>query len=220
MLTTIMQKFTRTSPPDMATNEAAALLASCSLPDPDDLRRQLAAFESQRDADDVAWERLDRTTSNPRAFMEQQAIAERRERLLLQIGALKSQIAAAERRRAAFVALLDILYSIDQQIAQASQQMYADFLLVTTKDERRARIESLDGLVRVRARIAAALAAVSPARRFHRGAPDPFGSLVADLRACATDIERALGPGMPRAALAWPMDAQALIAALNEGIPA
>lgn len=81
----IIQKFTRTSP-DMVTNEAAELLASCSLPDPNDLRRQLAAFASTLAADDGRWEALDRT-SNPRAFLEQQAIAERRERLLSQIDA-------------------------------------------------------------------------------------------------------------------------------------
>ena len=80
MLNTFIEKLRRTSVQDA--NEAASLLASCSLPDPDDLRRQLAAFESQLAADDAAWERLDRT-SNPRAFMEQQAIAERRERLLM-----------------------------------------------------------------------------------------------------------------------------------------
>ena len=68
----IIERFTRQTLPNTTppTAEAAELLASCSLPDPDDLRRQLAAFESQLAADDAAWERLDRT-SNPHAFAEQ-----------------------------------------------------------------------------------------------------------------------------------------------------
>jgi hypothetical protein len=154
----------------MVTNGAAELLASCSLPDPDDLRRQLAAFESQLAADDGRWEALDRAASNPRGWNEQQAIAERRERLLLQIDALKSQIAAAEKRRAAFVALVEILEATDQQIAQASQRLYAD-VLIASKDQHRTRLESLDGLVRLRAKVAAALAVVSPLRKFRRVRP-------------------------------------------------
>jgi hypothetical protein len=215
MLTTIIQKFTRTSPPDMATHEATELLASCSLPDPDDLRRQLAAFESQLAADDGRWEALDRT-SNPRAFLEQQAIAERRERLLSQIDALKSQVAVAEKRRAAFVALVEMLSTIDQQIAQTSQRLYAD-VLITSKDERCAGLALLDGLVRVRARIAAPLALVSALRKFRR-APDPLGALADDLRARADEIDRQRAPGMRGSAFAaLPDGASELIAALNEG---
>jgi hypothetical protein len=212
MLNTFIEKLRRTSLQDA--NDVAELLASSNLPDPDDLRRQLAAFESQRDADDAAWERLDRT-SNPRAFMEQQAIAQRRERLLLQIKALTSQIAAAEKRHAAFVALAQILDATDQQIAQASQRLYADVLIVS-KDERRARLEALDGLVRLRARIAAALAVVSPVRKFRR-APDPSAALTNDLRAAADQIERTLGPGMRRGTAAMPDGASELIANLNGG---
>ena len=195
-------------------NEAAELLASCNLPDPADLRHQLAAFESQRDGDDAAWERLDRT-SNPRAFMEQQAIAERRERLLLQIDALKSQIAAAEKRRAAFVALVEILDATDQQIEAAARRLYADVLIVS-KDERRARLEALDGLVRVRARLAAPLAVVSSLRKFRR-TPDPFAALAHDLRERAEEIDRTLGPGMRRGIAAMPDGAPELIATLNGG---
>lgn len=210
----IIQTFTRASP-DMATDEAAELLASCNLPDPDDLRRQLAAFESQLAADDGRWEALDRT-SNPRAFLEQQAIAERRERLLLQVEASRSQIAVAEKRRAAFVALADILDATDQQIEAASRGLYADVLLLMSKDERRVRLEVIDGLVRFRARIAGPLALVSPLRKFRR-APDPFAALAHDLRTAADEIDRHHAPGMPRATIAWPAGVPALIDALKGG---
>ncbi len=68
MLSTIIEKFTRTLAAGHGDERAAELLASCSLPDPDDLRRQLAAFESQLAADDGRWEALDRATSNPRGW--------------------------------------------------------------------------------------------------------------------------------------------------------
>jgi hypothetical protein len=211
----IRERFMRTPTPEGATkNEAAELLASCNLPNADDLRRQLAAFESQLAADDGRWEALDRT-SNPRAFLEQQAIAERRGQLLSQIDALKSQIAVAEKRRAAFVALVQMLYAIDQQIAQASQRLYAD-VLIASKDERRAGLESLDGLVRMRARMAAPLAVVSRLRTFRR-APDPLTALADDLRERADEIDRHRGPGMPRATIASPAGAQELIETLMGG---
>jgi hypothetical protein len=210
----IRERFTRTPPPDVARNEAAELLASCNLPNADDLRRQLAAFDSQLAADDGRWEALDRT-SNPRAFLEQQAIAERRERLLSQIDALNAQIGLAEKRRAAFVVLVDILNSTDQQIEAASRRLYADVLLMS-KDQRRARLEVIDGLVRLRARIAAPLALVSPLRTFRR-APDPFTALAHDLRAAADEIERHHAPGMPRATITWPAGAPELIDALKGG---
>lgn len=209
-----IQKIRGSSPPDMATNEAAELLASCSLPNPDDLRRQLAETQSQLAADDGRWDALDRK-SNPRAFLEQQAIAERRERLLSQIDALKSQVTVAGKRRAAFVALVDILDATDQQIEAASRRMYADVLLMS-KDERRVRLEVIDGLGRLRARIAAPLAPVSPLRKFRR-APDLFAALAHDLRVAADEIDRQHAPGMPRATIAWPAGVPALIDALKGG---
>jgi hypothetical protein len=172
-------------------------------------------IEQQIRVDDQRWDTLDRT-SNPRAFMEQQAIAECRERLLIQADAKRTQIAPAEQRRAALVALNDILEAIDQQIDHASQQFYAD-VMTASKSQRRARLESLDGLLRARARIAAPLAGVAAAVRRFRRQPDPLSALTNDLRARADEIDRALGPGMPRAPIAWPEGAQALIATLNEG---
>jgi hypothetical protein len=208
----IMQKLTRPALPDTAPSEAAELLASCNLPNPEGLRQQLRAFETHRDADEIRCEQIQH---DGRAFLEQQAIAERRPRLRAQIDALNSQIASAETRRAAFVALVGILDNLDQQIIQASQRLYAD-VLIASKDERRARLESLDRLQRLRARIAAPLAVVSPLRKFRR-APDPVVALTNDLRARADEIERALGPGMPRTMSAWPAHAQDLIEALKGG---
>jgi len=115
---------------------------------------------------------------------------------------------------AAFVALVEILCAIDQQIGQASQRLYAD-VLIASKDERRAGLASLDGLVRARARIAAPLAVVSP--RTFRRAPDPLAALAHDLRERADEIDRHHASGMPRAPIAWPAGAQELIDALKGG---
>ena len=75
------------------------------------------------------------------------------------------------------------------------------------------RSTGLDGSARS---IAAPLAVVSPARKFRR-APEPFATLTHDLRARAEEIKRTLGPGMPRAPVAWPAGAQAILGALNGG---
>lgn len=213
MLNAFIERLKRTSVQDA--NEAAALLASTNLPDPDDLRRQADAFQAQLRADDDAWERLDRT-SNPHAFAQQQAIAARRERLLLQVEASRTQVATAERQRAAFLALREAVRAMDQQIVQESQRLYGEFLLIASKEERRTRLEALDGLVRSRARVTAPLAVVSTAREFRRQ-PDPLGALATDLRERAAEIERALGPGTRRAFAGMPDGVQELIAALNEG---
>ena len=105
---------------------------------------------------------------------------------------------------------------MDRQIAEASHQLYADVLVIASKDARRARLESLDGLVRLRARIAAPLAAVSPVREFRRP-PDPVGTLAHDLRERAAEIDRTLGPGARRPIATMPPGVQELIAALAEG---
>jgi hypothetical protein len=200
--------------PVKAPGDAMELLGSCSLPDPNHLRRELAAVEAQLAADDAAWDRLDRT-SNPRAFTEQQAIAGRRPSLDAEHAALRRRVVAAERSRAAFVALVDILDALDLEIAEAAQRLYADVMIVS-KGDRHACLESLDGLVRARARIAGPLALVAPAPRFRR-APDPFATLAENLRARADEIDRLHAPGMPRPSVTWPDGAQELIAALNQG---
>jgi hypothetical protein len=212
MLSAIIQRFTRTSS-DVPSTEAAELLASCSLPDPDDLRRQLAAPEAQRDADEA---RCHQIQHDHRAFLEQQAIAERRPRLRAQIDALRSRIAAAESRRAAFIALVRLLDEADETIAAQTAALYA-CVLTAPAAERHERMESLGALLRLRARLAGPLASVSSARRFRRGAPDSFGALQHDLRARANEIDRFHAPGAPRPAIPWPPRAQELVAALNEG---
>jgi hypothetical protein len=142
------------------------------------------------------------------------AIEDRGPELDAQINVLRSRIAVADARRAAFVALVGILRGVDQQIVQEAQRLYADVLLITSTDERRTRLESIDRLVRSRARIAAPLAVVSSAREFRR-APDPLGALADDLRARADEIDRQRAPGMRRNLLALPDATQELIAALN-----
>lgn len=209
-----------TSLPDAATTETAlatteAALALSHLADPDHVQRELAVVDSQILADDAAWERLDRT-SNPHAFTQQQEIANRRPRLETERDVKRRQLATAKRGRAAFVALVEMLRAMDQQSVQDAQRLYTDFLVIASPDERRSRLESLDGLVRARARLGSALAAVSPAREFRRG-PDPLGALADDLRARADEIDRLRAPGTRRSLFALPEGAQELIAALNEG---
>jgi hypothetical protein len=207
----IIEKFMRQTPPETApTAEATELLATSSLPDPSSLYQQLSAFVAHRDTDEARCEQIQH---DGRAFLELQAIAERRPRLQAQIDALTSQITTAEKRRTAFVALVEILDATDQQIAQALQRLYPE-VLTAPKDQRRANLEAIDGLVRLRARIAAPLAVVAPARRFRR-APDPFAALADDLRARADEIDRYHAPGMPHAAIPWPPGALELIAELN-----
>jgi hypothetical protein len=178
------------------------------------LRRELATVESQLAADDDAWERLDRISS-PQGFTEQQKIAARRGGLEERRNALRRQVDSSEKGRAALIALVEIVDAMDQLIANASEQLYAD-VLVVSKQERIDRLRALDGLVRLRARIAAPVAAATPASRFRRG-PDPIRALANDLRARVDDIDRVLGPGMPRPTMPLPPGAQELIAALHEG---
>jgi hypothetical protein len=210
----IIQKLTHTSLPDTTTNAGADLLKSCSLPDPDRLRRDLAAIDSQIAVDDEAWERLDRV-SNPHAFTEQQTIAARRGRLERERDALRRQLAAAEKARAALVALAEMVDSMDRQIADIAQRLYGG-ALVMSRDERLTSFQMLDGLARARARIAAAIAVVVPARQYRRSI-DPVRTFTDELRAMADEIDRLHAPGMPRQTMPLPSGARELIAALNEG---
>jgi hypothetical protein len=198
----------------------AELLAQLgpNVEDPEELRRELAAFEEQRIADDAQWERLDRQHS-PRAAYEQTAIQERLRRLQAQIDALRPRIAVAEARRAAFLELTRLLADTDETITAQAADMYAH-ALVSSEAERREQRVALDAQIRLRGRLAAALASVSSARRFHRGAPDPFGNLRADLLARVAELDRFRAPGSARPSVPWPPRAQQLIDVLTKkGVP-
>lgn len=212
MLTTIIDRFKRPQP--AASADEAALLAQLTpdFDDPEDLRRQLAAFEETRAADDAQWERLDRQ-HNPRAFLEQKAIAERRPHLQAQIDALPPRIRAAEKRRAAFLELTRVFAEVDDAIATDAAALYTR-LFGSTIPERRAQFAALDGLLRLRGRLAAALAAASRAPRFHRRGPDPFHALRQDLLDRIAEIDRFRMPGGVKTAVPWPTRAQDLLAVL------
>lgn len=213
MLSTIRNRLA--GPSAAPSNDEAELLAQFTGENPDKLQRQLADLQGRREADEARWKALD-PLHDQLAARERRAIEDRGPELDAQIKVLRSRIEVAEARRAAFVALVAILRAMDQRIVQEAHRLYAEFLLIGSKDERRTRLESLDGLVRSRARMAAPLAAVSPAREFRR-APDPLSALADDLRARADEIDRQRAPGMRRSFFALPDGAQELIAALNEG---
>ena len=71
----IMDRFKRPQPQADTSNDDGELLALLGpdVEDPEDLRRQLAVCEDQRDTDDARWEALDQQ-HNPRSFLEQAAI--------------------------------------------------------------------------------------------------------------------------------------------------
>lgn len=197
------------SVPDPVRDPALAQLVP-DLEDPNEIRRQLAAVEARRDADDARWEAIDRQPSNPRAFLEQQTIAERRPHLQAQIDALRPRIPAAETRRAAFFELARVLAQTDETIAMQAEEMYAH-VLDSTAAERRDRFEALAGQLRLRGRLAAALAAVSRAPRFHRRELDPFAVLRSDLRDRVTEIEHFRMPGGVKPPVPWPPRVRQLI---------
>lgn len=204
------------SPPSPGTTpDEAALLASSSLPDPSGLRQQLSAFQEQLGAAVARGDALDQQPRQ-RTFLEQQALAERIPRLHAQIEALKSQIVVAEKRRAAFVALVGLLGDTDAAIAAHTADLYAR-VMEATPAERGERMQALDALLRLRASLATALASVSNARRFRRAPADPLDVLQRDLRSHADAIDRLRSPGMPRAPIAWPAGAHELINALKGG---
>jgi hypothetical protein len=212
MLTTIIDRIKRLQVD--ASPEEAALLAQLTpdFDDPQDLRRQLAAFEETRAADDAQWERLDRQ-HNPRAFLEQKAIAERRPHLQAQIDALPPKIRAAEKRRAAFLELTRLFAEVDEAITAEAATLY-DRAFKSTIEERRAQFVVLDGLLRLRGHLVAALAAVSRAPRFRRRAPDPLGAYRQTLLDYAGEIDRFRTPGGAKTAVPWPAGAQELLAVL------
>lgn len=208
ILSTIIEKLMRPQPPPLSADEAA-LLASCSLPNPDNLRRQLAAFEEQLGAAVARGDALDRQPRQA-AFSEQQALAAHLPHLRAQIDALKSQIAAAEHAQSAFLELARLLAETDETIATLAAEFYAR-VLVSSEAERRERMLAIDAQVRLRGRLAAALQADSSARRFRRGGPDPFGNLRSDLLARVAEIDRFRAPGSVRPSVPWPAGALQLM---------
>ena len=185
-------------------------------PDPVALRAELRAVEAQLTADDREWERLDAQPANPRALLQQMAIAERRPRLQAQRDGLQPRIAAAEAVRAAFLELARLLDDIDDTIAAQAAVMYERWL-VLGPGERREQLRALDGQHRIRARIAAALASVSTARQFRRSPDDPLTTLRRDLLDGVTELDKIRAPGSDRPPIVWPPRARQLVDTLAKG---
>ncbi len=213
----IMERFKHRPQSEADASDDAEVLALLGphVEDPEDLRRQLAAFEEQRQSDDTRWEALDRAASNPRGFVEQSDIASRRAHLEAQIDALRPRVTTAEARRSAFLDLARLLAETDETIATLAAELYAR-VLVSSEAERRERMLAIDAQVRLRSRLAAALTTVSTARRFRRGAPDPFGNMRSDLLNRAAEIDRFRAPGGVRPSVPWPAGVLSLIDALTK----
>lgn len=184
-------------------------------PDPGALRAELDAVEAQLAADDREWERLDAQPANPRALLQQVAIAERRPGLQKQISALQPRIASAQARRSAFLELVGLLADIDEAIAAQAATVYERWL-VLEPSERRQQLRALDGQHRVRARVAAALASVSTARQFRRTPDDPLATLRRDLLDRVTELDKLRAPGGDRPPVVWPPRARHLVDTLTQ----
>jgi hypothetical protein len=213
MLTTIMNKLTR--PPAAPSNDEAELLAQITGDNPADLRHQRAQLQARRDANHARWTAL----GPPRdqgAARERRAIEDQGPELDAQIKVLDARIARAEARQSAVLALTRLHDETDETIAALMSELYPR-VLVADQTERRRRLVEIDGYARRRSRLAAALAPVVPSVRRFRRAPDPLRTLVDDLRQRADEIERALGPGMPRGIAAMPRGTAELIDALKGG---
>ncbi len=187
-------------------------------PDPVALRAELQAVEAQLTADDREWERFDAQPANPRALLQQMAIAERRPGLQAQRDALQPRIASAEAVRAAFLELACLLADIDDAIAAQAATVYERWL-VLEPSERRQQLRALDGQHRVRGRIAAALASVSTARQFRRAPDDPLATLRRDLLDRVTELDKLRAPGGDRPPVVWPPRARQLIDVLTKRVP-
>jgi transposase len=214
MLTTFIEKLRRTSA--APSDDERALLAQITGENPADLRRQLAQLEARRGANLARWTAL----GPPRdqgAARERRAIEDQGPELDAQIKVMDARIARAEARHAAVLELTRLLDETDETIAALTAELFAR-VLVADETERRTRLVAIDGYVRLRSRVAAALAPVAPSvRRFRRGAPDPFGTLRSDLLERVQELDRLHAPGMPRAPIQWPAGALELLDAVGKG---
>jgi hypothetical protein len=181
------------------------------VPDPDKLREQLAALNRQITEAEREWDVLDARTSDPRAFLARQPVAERLQRLREQAAALPAAIESADRRRAAFLALVRLFDALSAEVSARTQAL----LEHPSQDarERDEQLRALDDATRLHSRLAGRLAAVSTSRQF-KDPPDALRVLRVDLELRSRELDRLRVPGMRRP-LEWPAAMTELLEAVE-----
>jgi hypothetical protein len=163
-----------------------------AVPDPDKLREQLAALNSQIDDAEREWERLDRR-GDAASFLQLQPIAEQLRALRVQAATLPMAIEAAERRRSAFLSLVRLFDAVAADVAARTQML----LERPPQDarERDAQIRALDQATRVHVRLAGRLSSMSANGQF-RDPPDALKVLRDDLERRVQELDKKRTPGM------------------------
>lgn len=182
-----------------------------AIPNPEGLRERLAGFNKQIDAAEREWERLDRR-GDAASFLALNPIAERLRTLLAEAAPLPAAIESAERRRAAFLALVRMFDAVAAEVSART----CTLLEHPPQDvrERDAQLRALDQATRIHGRLAGRLATLSTSPLF-RDPPDALGNLRADMEARIRELDRLRVPGMRRQ-LEWPAAMTELIAAVDD----
>jgi hypothetical protein len=146
------------------------------------------------------WDALDARSSDPRAFLARQPVAERLQQLREQAAPLPALIESAERRRTAFLALVRLFAAVAAEVSARTGVL----LEHPPQDarERDAQLRALDQATRIHGRLAGRLAAISTSPLF-RDPADALGTVRADLEARLHELDRMRVPGMRRP-LEWP----------------
>jgi hypothetical protein len=139
-----------------------------AIADPQVLRERLAALHTQIDATEREWDALDARAGDPRAFLARQPVAERLQELREQAAPLAAAIESAERRRAAFLALVRLFDSVTATVAAQTQALL--FQAPQDAADRARQLRALDQSTRLHVRLAHRLAAVSSSPTFHEPA--------------------------------------------------
>jgi hypothetical protein len=182
-----------------------------AIPNPDVLRERLVGLTQHINAAEREWERLDRR-GDAAAFLALTPIAERLQTLRTEAAPLPAAIDSAERRRAAFLALVRMFNAVAAEVSARTCAL----LEHPSQDvrERDAQLRALDQATRIHGRLAARLAAVSTSPIF-RDPVDALGTLRADLETRTRELDRLRVPGMRRV-LEWPAAITELIEAVDD----
>jgi len=170
-----------------------------AIPSPDVLRGRQAALTQQIAKLEADWGRLDRR-GDAAAFLALTPIAERLQALRAEAAPLPAAIESAERRRAAFLALVRLFEAVAADVSARTCAL----LEHPPQDsrEREGQLRALDQATRIHGRLAGRLAAISASRQF-RDPPDALKSLRVDLELRIQEFDLLRVPGSkPR--LEWP----------------
>lgn len=183
------------------------------IPDPDNLREQLAALNQQVASTEADFVRLDRH-GDAASFLRLQPVAERLRQLRAEAAALPAAIESAERRRSACLALVRLFNAVAADVSARTQVL----LERPPQDvrERDAQLRALDQATRVHVRLAGRLAGISTSRQF-RDPPDALKVLRDDMERRLQELDRKRTPGM-RAPFVMPAHMSELLDVL-EGRP-